>query len=69
MNTKKDKINKIPKDFRLFFVIISEYVRRESVNDFVESEKKRIQSYGEDDSRIISLITKQKLQSIMSDLV
>jgi len=69
INTKKNKIDKIPKDFRLFFVLTSEYIRREAVNDFIELEKKRIQSYGENDPKIISTITKQTLQSIISDLV
>ncbi len=68
INTKKGLVNKIPKEFRVFFTTILKQIEHESLTNFVETSKKEIQAYGEDSPKLISVITKDKLERIIVGL-
>jgi len=68
INTKKGLVNKIPKEFRGFFITILKQIEHESMTNFVETSKKEIQAYGDDSPKLISVITKDRLKRVIVDL-
>jgi hypothetical protein len=68
INTKKSMINKIPVEFRNPIIIILKQIEHESLTNFVENSKKEIQAYGDDSPKLISILTKNKLQRFTEDL-
>ena len=61
MYSKKSELEKIPKRFSLLVNYLRQIIQENSILDFTEINKKSIQSHGEFDTKLIRVLTKDRL--------
>jgi hypothetical protein len=68
INTPKKRIKDIPKEFRLFFILILHHIQNETALDFHQAKLLDTIAYGSDDPKLVSLLTKEKFNRIIDGL-
>ena len=68
MYSKKSELEKIPKRFSLRVDYLRQIIQDNAILDFIEIDKKSIQSFGEFDTKLIKLSSKTRLSKMIEVL-